>query len=119
MRGRRWTGAALVAAGAAVPALLAWAVWGPLIVTDSHGYLDYAAMLRNGTLPHGTDVLRSGPVPISLFRMGGYPAVLAGLQAAAGPAWPQVLVALQIAAQAAVEKLFTRWQELEARRSGG
>lgn len=94
--------AMLVAGLATVPALLAWAVYGPLTVFDSQAYLDYAASLRAGTIPSGVALLQQGPVPVSLYRMGGYPAILAALQGLFGTQWREVLVGLQVAAQAAV-----------------
>ncbi|MGI3777229.1 MAG: hypothetical protein ACRYGC_08035, partial [Janthinobacterium lividum] len=63
---------------------------------DSPGYIAYAGQLH-GTLPAGTALLRESPSPITLFRMGGYPALLAALQSLT-PHWRLATVLLQIAA---------------------
>jgi hypothetical protein len=94
--------ALLVAASSAIPALLAWAAYGPLIVFDSGGYLGYAAALSNGTVGAGSALLHQSAIPITLFRMGGYPALLATLQFVFSENWLTALVLIQIIAQAAV-----------------
>jgi hypothetical protein len=94
--------ALLVAACAAIPGLLAWAAYGPLIVFDSGGYLEYAAALLNGTVGAGSALLHESAIPITLFRMGGYPALLASLRFIFGWDWMNALVLIQIIAQAAV-----------------
>ena len=91
-----------VAVVAACPALLAWAVFGPLLVEDSHGYLDYAAALRQGAIPAGATLLGEAAVPTTLFRIGGYPAVLTALQTILPDDWLNALVLFQVIAQAAV-----------------
>ncbi len=87
---------------AVLPPLVAWMAYGMLILTDSHGYMDYAAALRAGTVATGPALLRQAAVPVTLFRMTGYPAILAGLQAAFAQGWPTALVMLQIGANAMV-----------------
>ncbi len=81
---------------AALPALLALATFGVIETPDSPGYIAYAAQLRH-TLPTGPDLLREAPAPITLFRMGGYPALLAAAQTLT-PHWRLATVLLQIAA---------------------
>ncbi len=84
------------AALAALPALLALATFGVIETPDSPGYIAYAGQLRHA-LPTGTALLREAPSPITLFRMGGYPALLAALQTLT-PHWRLATVLLQIAA---------------------
>ncbi|MGI4954609.1 MAG: hypothetical protein ACRYGM_22615, partial [Janthinobacterium lividum] len=56
-----------IALAAALPALLALAVFGVIETPDSPGYIAYAGQLH-GTLPTGTALLRESPSPITLFR---------------------------------------------------
>jgi hypothetical protein len=93
--------AALVAALAAVPALLALAIFGVIETNDSPGYLLYAEALKAGPLPSGEALLRSGPAPVTIYRTIGFPALLVLLDALPGPRFAG-LVALQIAAQSAI-----------------
>ena len=83
---------------AALPALAALAVFGVIETPDSPGYIAYAAQLRHA-LPTGAGLLREAPAPITLFRMGGYPALLAMLQAVTLH-WRLATVLLQTAALA-------------------
>ena len=92
----------MVAGCATIPALVVWVVFGPLIVFDSAGYLEYSAALSNGTVGAGSALLHQSAIPITLFRMGGYPAILAGLQFIFRGDWLNALVLIQIIAQAAV-----------------
>ena len=85
---------------AALPALLALAVFGVIETPDSPGYIAYAAQLRHA-LPTGQALLREAPAPITLFRMGGYPALLAALQTLT-PHWRLAAILLQIAALSAL-----------------
>ncbi|MGI4976267.1 MAG: hypothetical protein ACRYG6_04920 [Janthinobacterium lividum] len=89
-----------IALAAACPALLALAVFGVIETPDSPGYIAYAAQLH-GALPTGDALLREAPSPITLFRMGGYPALLAALQSLT-PRWRLATVLLQIAALSAL-----------------
>ncbi len=86
------------AAAAALVSLLAagvaWAVFGTVRTPDTVMYALYADQLRAGALP------LAGPMPVSLFRTPGFPALLAALQWLAPRAWPAVLVGLQLAAVA-------------------
>ena len=77
-------------------------MFGPLIVEDSHGYLDYAHALRDGVIPAGAALLGQAPVPPTLFRIGGYPAVLALLQEMIPGHWLSGLLLLQVMAQTVV-----------------
>ncbi len=85
---------------AALPALLALAIFGVIETPDSPGYIAYAAQLRHA-LPAGAALLREAPAPITLFRMGGYPALLAALQTLT-PHWRLAAILLQIAALSAL-----------------
>ena len=91
-----------VAALAALPALLALAVFGVIETPDSPGYLAYAAQIRAHAVPSGPALLREAPAPISLFRMGGYPALLAALQVLLPAGWRLGAVLLQVAGSAAL-----------------
>ncbi len=87
----------IVAAAALVGLLaagLAWAVFGTLHTPDTLMYTQYAGQLHAGALP------LAGPMPVSLFRTPGFPALLAGLQSLAPQAWPTLLICLQLAATA-------------------
>ncbi len=85
---------------AALPALAALAIFGVIETPDSPGYIAYAAQLRHG-LPTGQALLHESPSPITLFRMGGYPAFLATLQTLTAH-WRLAAVLLQIAALSAL-----------------
>ena len=106
--GTGWRATLAVALAALVPALLAAARFGILVTPDSPTYLDYAAQLRAWPLPEGEALLRAAPAPATLFRTPGYPAVLVLLQAIAPQAWPVLLVAAQMAAQAGLAALAHR-----------
>jgi len=84
-----------------VPALLAWAYFGFIESPDSGGYLDYARQIRTHTVPSGSALLHTAPGRISLFRIGGFPALLAWLQTLFPVGWKAALAVLQIAAQSA------------------
>ena len=103
-----WMTTLVVALIASVPALLAFATFGLIETPDSPGYLAYSEMLRAGPLPEGEALLRSSPAPVALMRTAGYPVVLVALQALAPQAWPLLLVALQVAGQAAIAALAYR-----------
>ncbi len=94
-----------IAAASAVVSLLvaslAWAVFGILRTPDTLMYLQYADQLHAGALP------LAGPMPVSLFRTPGFPAILAALQWLAPHAWPALLVSLQLAAVALTAALTT------------
>ena len=85
---------------AALPALLALAIFGVIETPDSPGYIAYAAQFHHA-LPTGAALLREAPAPITLFRMGGYPALLAALQTLT-PHWRLAAILLQIAALSAL-----------------
>lgn len=95
----------LVASIAALPALLAFAIFGVIETPDSGGYIAYATQILHRAIPSGTALLRESPSPITLFRMGGFPALLAALQTLFPQCWKAALVLLQIAAQSAVASL--------------
>ncbi len=113
----------LVALLAALPSLLALGLYGVFEPPDAAGYLAYAAQVRSHSVPVGHDLLYGAAGRISLFRIGGYPALLAGLQSLAPGQWRWLLVVLQIAAQSAVAAASyaaagrlgaTRWPALAA-----
>ena len=106
--GTGWRATLVVALAALVPALLAVAYFGILVTPDSPAYVDYAAQLRAGPLPEKEALLRAAPAPATLFRTPGYPALLALLQLLAPQAWPVLLVAVQMAAQAGLAALAHR-----------
>jgi hypothetical protein len=89
-----------LALAAALPSLAALLVYGVVQTPDSGGYLDYAREIAAGSVPSGAALLTGDP--ISLYRMGGFPALLAALQGWFPVQWALVLVAGQIGAQAAV-----------------
>jgi hypothetical protein len=93
---------ALVLVLAAVPAIVALAVYGIIHQPDTAGYLAYATQIRTATVPAGSTLLHEGPMPLSLFRAPGYPAFLAGLQTLFPKCWAEVSVALQIGLSALV-----------------
>lgn len=84
---------------AAIPALVVMAITGPFETPDSGGYLYYAKLLATGPLPSGEALLNAGYSPIPLYRIIGYPAVIASTQYLAPGNWPYLLLALQISAQ--------------------
>ncbi len=85
-----------------LPALLAWAYFGMIESPDSGGYLDYAQQIRTHSVPSGSALLHNAPGRISLFRIGGFPALLALLQTLCSAGWRAALAVLQIAAQSAI-----------------
>ncbi len=91
-----------VALLAGVPALLALAVFGVIETPDSPGYVAYAAQLREGAIPTGLALLREAPAPVTLFRMGGYPALLAAAQWALPEGWRLATVLQQVVAGTAL-----------------
>jgi hypothetical protein len=95
-----WIAIPATALLAALPVLAALAVFGVIETPDSPGYIAYAAQLRHA-LPTGPALLREAPAPITLFRMGGYPVLLAALQSLT-PHWRLATVLLQIAALSAL-----------------
>ena len=77
---------------AALPALIVLSVFGPIVTPDSGGYMDFAQQIVSGKLPTGT------AMPASLFRMPGYPTLIAVFQYLFDNGWKVALVLLQIAA---------------------
>lgn len=78
----------------AVKLALLWAM-GPAILPDSGGYMAIADMIGHGTL--GAESLTAGAIPLTLFRIVGYPLVIAAAKVAGGAAWPWLLVGAQLA----------------------
>ncbi len=73
--------------------------YGPRPCFDSiHEYVPYARMIAGGTGWMSNAGLSESAVPVTAFRMIGYPALIALADAVAGAAWPWLLVSLQIAA---------------------
>jgi len=87
---------------AALPALIALAIFGAIETPDSGGYISYAEQLRAGPLPSGAALLAEAPAPVSLFRTAGYPALIAIFQSLFGAGWKVALVLFQIATHAAL-----------------
>ncbi len=88
-----------LAAAAAVPSLLALAVFGIIETPDSPGYISFAEEIRTFAVPSGSALLQSSASPISLYRIGGFPALLAMLQSIQPHYWRLLLVLLQILVQ--------------------
>jgi hypothetical protein len=93
---------ALVAVVSAVPPLAALGWLGPVVTPDTPTYVAYAEALRNLPLPSGQSLFDQGPLPVTLYRTPGLPALLVALQAVFPSAWMEMLIALQIAAQVMV-----------------
>jgi hypothetical protein len=87
-----------IAGLACLPPLVAWAVFGVIETPDSPGYIDYARALLAGPLPSGPALLDASPSPVTLFRMPGFPALLAALQWLWPDGWRTALVGLQVMA---------------------
>jgi hypothetical protein len=92
----------LVALLAALPSLAALALFGVFEPPDAPGYEAYAALILHHAIPSGEALLHGGQGWITLFRMGGFPQLLAWLQALFPAQWRLALAAGQIAAQSAV-----------------
>ncbi len=91
-----------LAVAAALPSLLALAVFGVISKHDSLGYIAYANEIRALGIPSGSALLDQSPIPTSLFRIGGFPAILALLQSVAPQNWPALLVTAQISVQSVI-----------------
>jgi hypothetical protein len=91
-----------LASAVALPSIAALLAYGIIETPDSPGYLAYAEQIRTGTIPTGIALLHSVAGRISLYRIGGFPALLAMLQTLFPGGWKLALVALQIAAQSGV-----------------
>jgi hypothetical protein len=71
------------------------AIYGPISVPDTSGYVTFArAILQSDTWLHDAQ-LSSGAVPLFAVRMIGYPAILATAMEIGGTNWPYLVVALQ------------------------
>lgn len=68
--------------------------FGPAQLPDTGGYVAFAQIILDGGL--GDAGLNDAAIPITLFRVIGYPAVIALCQGIAGGHWPWLLVTLQI-----------------------
>lgn len=68
--------------------------FGPADLPDTGGYVGFAHIILNGGLADAG--LQAVSTPITLFRIIGYPAIIAAFQLVAGDAWPWVLVGFQI-----------------------
>jgi hypothetical protein len=71
------------------------AVFGPNFQPDSGGYVDIANFIVAGRL--NDPALAGGIFPPTLFRIMGYPALIALTKIIAGDLWPWLMVALQFA----------------------
>ncbi len=87
---------------AALPSLAALLLYGTIETPDSTGYIAYATQIRTLSLPTGQALLHSAAGNISLFRMGGFPALLAALQIAFPSGWKLALALAQIVANSGV-----------------
>jgi len=71
------------------------AVFGPTSLPDTSGYVAYADAILNGTFKHVD--LAADPLPVTLVRVIGYPAIIAAAKFVAGRDWAWVVVLLQFA----------------------
>lgn len=92
-----WLGAA-----GALPSLMALAIFGVIAKHDSGGYIQFADHIRTHMVLSGSALLNESATPISLFRIGGFPALLALLQSISRQNYQAYLVALQIVTQSCV-----------------
>jgi hypothetical protein len=88
----------LVGLLAALPSLIVLWVFGPIDTPDTGGYIKFAEQILSGQLRTGTELLTEAALPVSLFRMPGYPALIALFQYLFGNGWKVVLVLVQISA---------------------
>src|SRR3984957_1175242 len=68
---------------------------GPTVQLDSSGYLTYADAILTGDFRHVD--LATDPMPVTLTRMIGYPAVIAAAKILAGRDWTWAVVLFQFA----------------------
>jgi len=71
------------------------AIYGPVKAPDSDDYIRYADTILSGIL--NLQQLASGMAPMTVFRVIGYPAVIAAAKLVAGADWPWLIVGLQTA----------------------
>jgi hypothetical protein len=71
------------------------AILGPLTQPDSTGYLRYADEILSGAFRHVD--LANDPMPITLTRTIGYPAVIAAAKVIAGSGWAWLVALFQFA----------------------
>src|ERR1700674_3338353 len=67
----------------------------PALQFDSFGYEKYADAILSGAFRHVD--LATDPMPVTLTRMIGYPAVIVAAKILAESAWPWAVVLLQFA----------------------
>jgi hypothetical protein len=68
---------------------------GPTFQFDSFGYEKYADAILSGAFRHVD--LATDPMPVTLTRMIGYPAVIAAAKVIAGRNWSWIVVLFQFA----------------------
>jgi hypothetical protein len=76
--------------------LIVLSVFGPIETPDTSGYVGFADQVLSGQLPTGTELLTEAATPVSLYRMPGYPALIALFKYLFGNGWKVALVLLQI-----------------------
>ena len=93
---------------AAVLKLAVWSHYGPVTFNDTHLYTAFADYLQQ---EDGSWQYRAldQVMPVTTLRMIGYPLLIAAAQAIAGEAWPDLMVALQIAASLAALAAAMGW----------
>lgn len=69
--------------------------FGPTTMPDTTGYVAYADQILDGTFRHVD--LTTDPMPITLLRIIGYPAVIAGAKLVAGKHWAWLVILVQFA----------------------
>ena len=70
-------------------------IFGPSIQPDSSGYVSYADAILTGAFRHVD--LATDPMPVTLMRMIGYPAVIAAAKILTGRDWTWAVVLFQCA----------------------
>lgn len=71
-------------------------VFGPIFQPDSQGYVAAAKVIGSGDQWLRDAGLRDAALPVTAFRMMGYPALIAGARLLAGEAWPWLLTSWQL-----------------------
>jgi hypothetical protein len=71
------------------------AIFGPTIVGDAMGYVEYGDAILSGAFLHVD--LANDPGPMTLYRIIGYPAIIAGAKLVAGRDWAWTVVLFQFA----------------------
>jgi hypothetical protein len=68
---------------------------GPYDNNDGRGYIGFADQILAGSMFTSVPDLYTNQMPFSLFRIFGYPTIIAGVRLLAGSYWLELIVALQ------------------------